>query len=253
VPKDRRYRSDAVVRDDSVSVTRLIIPLFVLIVLSGTLFFLILDGDSENPMEPAEQPQSEGGLTTADDTDGTSLRNVSESSEGEKRTVVQGGKEPELDRQKLEGMILRSVNRERAKRGLERVELSENLSDIARNHSRNMSESGYVAHVDPSGENVTRYRETCKGISRFGNLSYSENIARSWFGEKVVPPGGGEPSLVDSEKDVVENVVGGWIESDWHRENMLDDEWRTTGIGVVSNESGAAFATQSFCSRTELE
>jgi uncharacterized protein YkwD len=232
---------------------RLIVPLFVLLVLSGTLFFLILDGDTEDSTKTVGQPQTGGELTTTDGTDGNRLNNGSEQPKTEKETVVQGGEGSDIDRKKLEKMILRSVNRERVMRGLEKVEISEGLSEIARNHSRNMSESGYVAHIDPSGENVTRYRETCKEISRFGNLSYSENIARSWFGEKVVSPGGGEPSLVDSEKDVVENVVGGWIESDWHRENMLDDEWRTTGIGVVSNGSGAVFATQSFCSRTEVE
>lgn len=249
-PRKRRGRSGTATKGSSHSPLKIAVPLFLLVVISGVVFLLAFDGDTEvNVPADSDQTDSNGLSIDESQTDATtSETNESTEVRGEE-TGVQSDELPELNESQLEAMILEAVNERRLEQGLEEVRISEELSEVARKHSRNMSEAGYVGHVDPSGTDVVRYREDCKGLSDLGNLSYSENIARSWHGEDVVPPDGGEPSFVESEQGVVENIVVGWMESDWHRNNMLDDEWRTSGVGVFSNETGAVFATQAFCSR----
>jgi len=247
--RKRRDRRDTVVREQSPSSLRIVVPLLMLlVVVLGAPLLLVLDGDTETDVpDGSEDVQTDDGLThideqTQEDSDGVSP-------DTGRSTDVRGEDVSEVNESRLETVLHHAVNEERLERGLGELRLSEELSETARNHSRNMSESGYVGHVDPSGEDVVRYREDCRELSNLGNLSYSENIARSWFGEDVVPPEGGEPLPVESETDLMENMVGEWLASDWHRENMLNDEWHSTGIGVSSNETGAVFATQAFCSR----
>jgi len=142
--------------------------------------------------------------------------------------------------------IYREVNRRRGNNSLTPLRSDGDLSRVAMNHSRNMSESGYVGHTDPSGEGVERYRYECRQISGFGNFSYSENLAKSWYGRRGVFPDG-HTEMVDAEDEVVRNVVGSWMDSEAHRTRLLRSEWGSTGVGVALNDSGAVYVAQVFC------
>lgn len=249
-----RDRHDTVKKGSGSSILIYLVSslLILSIVAGGVLMVLSFDETerenrnvTEDPFEETEPTQTTAVVEEGDEEGSEEKNQTTQESQNEKESTDVS----KLNESEVESRIFQRVNEERQERGISEIELSEGLSEVARNHSRNMSESNYVGHVDPSGENVTRYREDCRDLSGFMNITYSENVAQTWYGEKVYPPEGDEAKLVESEEDVVENLVGSWMNSDWHRENLLNEKWRSTGVGVASNETGAVFVTQAFCTR----
>lgn len=153
----------------------------------------------------------------------------------------------ELSESDLEERLLHQINEKRRENGLDEVRRYKNLSETARSHSINMSENGYVAHVDPSGQDVSRYSRDCAGLPGVGNYTYSENLARTWYGRGIKSSKKDGYVFLTSEKEVAKKVTELWMNSDPHRRKILDGKWRSTGIGVEVNETGAVFVTQSFC------
>lgn len=136
------------------------------------------------------------------------------------------------------------VNERRSKAGAGLIDYDENLEDIAQYHSSDMATRGYFSHRSPGGETMTdRYEKfNCDCRVQLGDGEFAtggENIAKFTF-ENHVP----------TELDLAEDVVEGWMESEGHRENMLEDDWRREGIGVYAVQSGdriAIYVTQNFC------
>ena len=113
------------------------------------------------------------------------------------------------------------VNEEREERGLDPLELDEDLSEVAQEKSEDMSENDYFSHESPS------YGSPFDMMDEFG-IDYTraaENIAMG--------------------QQTSEQVMDGWMDSDGHRENILDPE--LTHIGVGYEEDGN-YWTQMFIS-----
>ncbi|MCX2819515.1 CAP domain-containing protein [Haladaptatus sp. F3-133] len=251
-PHDRRGAVDST--GSGARVAKILLVLVFILIVSVSLAFVLVDDRSsgtDSPREGGDSIDGSGGLTTATEPPEDIPRRVGSRGNKETRKNVSQNVE-EINRSRIEERILRLVNRERGSRDVRVVEENAGLSSVSRNHSLNMSESGYVSHVDLSGVGVVRYSDTCQSLPGVGNFSYSENIARSWVGKKVVSPDRNSTVFVRTGEGVARNIVNIWMNSSSHRKALLDDEWRSTGVGVVSNESGAVFATQSFCSRGRL-
>lgn len=125
-----------------------------------------------------------------------------------------------------EVQILQLVNRERNRRRLTALSWDDRLANLARNYSRKMARERFFSHVDSDGNDVVQR-------ARFSRV-------RGW--SKL-----GENLFMCSDTDqFVSMSVRGWMRSPSHRENILDPEWRTTGIGIAYARNGDIYITEVF-------
>ena len=125
--------------------------------------------------------------------------------------------------------IFRLVNTERRKHHLGELEWNDNLAELARRYSEKMWRENFFSHFDRKGANVAKRAQKAKikNWSRIGeNLFSVEQI---------------------SHFDAF--AVNAWMESPTHRDNILDEEWTTTGVGVSEADNGDIYITQVFIKR----
>jgi uncharacterized protein YkwD len=106
--------------------------------------------------------------------------------------------------------MFRLVNEERKERGINELGLRDELIPVARNHAQDMWEGSYFGHVSPEGEDVGDRLEKA-------DISYGvagENLA-------LAP--------------TVQTAHSGLMNSEGHRKNILDPEFKRMGIGVIDN------------------
>lgn len=130
--------------------------------------------------------------------------------------------EPTADQR--EQFVLSEINRVRAEQGLSPLRLNYRLRAMARSHSIDMAESGYLSHTDSLGRDF-KDRLGTKVLERY---HAGENVARNNF--------------PDSARIAVE----GWCQSPKHLKNILNDRFSETGVGVAVNSEGLVFFTQIF-------
>ncbi|GAA0598096.1 hypothetical protein GCM10009001_12770 [Virgibacillus siamensis] len=110
-----------------------------------------------------------------------------------------------------EKKVVELTNQERTERGLEPLEISNELSKVAREKSRDMAENNYFSHNSPT------YGSPFDMMKQYG-ITYKtagENIAR---GQRTP-----------------QEVVNGWMNSEGHRENILNESFTHIGVGYVEN------------------
>jgi uncharacterized protein YkwD len=127
---------------------------------------------------------------------------------------------------KAKQTIAALVNDYRKKKGLSKLEFVEEISAIARNHSKRMGDKkvafGHGGFDD-------RYTQLKKIIKRIGGAG--ENVA---FGN--IP---------------LQQIVDGWIiKSPNHRENM-EEVFKLTGVGIYRDKKGTFYYTQIFLNQTK--
>ncbi|WP_328865274.1 CAP domain-containing protein [Streptomyces sp. NBC_00304] len=116
--------------------------------------------------------------------------------------------------------VLSLVNQERAKVGCSPVTASSSLASLAQNFSDDMAARGFFDHTDPDGK--TPWDRAAKaGVDGLGG----ENIARG---------------QADAQA-----VMDAWMDSDGHRANILNCDYKTLGVGVHFG-SGGPWWTQDF-------
>ena len=111
----------------------------------------------------------------------------------------------------LEKQVADLVNAQRAQRGLAPLTLSDKLSDGARAKSKDMAQNNYFSHTSPT------YGSPFDMMKAFG-ITYrtaGENIAKGYAS--------------------AEAVVTAWMNSEGHRENILDPDYTAIGIGYVAD------------------
>jgi uncharacterized protein YkwD len=102
------------------------------------------------------------------------------------------------------------VNEERRERGIPELILREDVIPVARAHARDMWERQYFGHVSPDGKSVVeRLHEAGVEFTLVG-----ENLALA-------------PTLTTAHN--------GLMNSEGHRRNILDPEFKRVGVGVVDN------------------
>lgn len=119
-----------------------------------------------------------------------------------------------------EAEVLRLVNVERGTAGCSPVSANSSLTTLAENFSVAMDEQNFFDHTDPSG--ATPWDRAAKlGITSLGG----ENIARG-------------------QADAAA-VMDAWMNSEGHRANILNCDFKTLGVGVHFG-SGGPWWTQDF-------
>lgn len=109
-----------------------------------------------------------------------------------------------------ENEVIRLVNAERVKHGLQALSTDWELSRVARYKSQDMKDNRYFSHTSPV------YGSPFQMIKNFG-VSYrsaGENIAMGYVSPQA--------------------VVNGWMNSSGHRANILNKSFTHIGVGYVA-------------------
>lgn len=136
----------------------------------------------------------------------------------------------ELTVGEVEFHVEERTNEERTAAGLRAAEHDADLAAVARGHSRDMLERGFVNHTNPDGQDPSD-RVAAAGI----DCQPGENIYQA-------PRGG----LATAERALADHVVRAWLNSDGHRETLLRHRFDRQGVGVAVGDD-AVFVTQLFC------
>jgi uncharacterized protein YkwD len=123
-----------------------------------------------------------------------------------------------------EARIFDLVNSQRRRRGLQPLVYNEQLDRMAKVQAGNMARYEKMAHVLPQSDLPTLADRARYAGYQYGRLA--ENVAL------------GYPSA--------EAVVQGWMNSQGHRENILNHEVVETGIGVMRSRDGGLYYCQVF-------
>ncbi len=117
----------------------------------------------------------------------------------------------EVDNTSYEEQVVKLVNAYRAQYGLEALCFNKELSDLARLKSKDMLENCYFSHTSPT------YGSPFAMMESYG-ISYryaGENIAMGYASP--------------------EDVVAAWVDSEGHRENILNENFTQIGVGYISD------------------
>ena len=128
-----------------------------------------------------------------------------------------------------EDEVFALVNNERRKNNLDSLKWDNQLAEIARDYSRQMAEENFFDHFDPQGADVVVRAKKAK-------LKHWSKIGENLFS-------------VERMKDFDAFAVKNWMESPTHRQNILDKDFNTAGIGIVESGDGEIFITQVFIQR----
>lgn len=139
------------------------------------------------------------------------------------------------DPKRAETLVHERVNDERTDRSAGEVYDDRFLADPARDHSIDMDERDFYAHENPSYEQPWD-RVDCDA---------GEILHHGEIGELRQPDGDEVYDTSDAEQ-LAAFIVDGWLQSDGHRELMLEPGYDRAGVGIHIND-GEFWATMMFC------
>jgi uncharacterized protein YkwD len=136
------------------------------------------------------------------------------------------------DFERVEWEILARINAIRSERGLSSLTYDPRLQAGAVNHSAEMYRMNYFSHTSP----VSDHAEFDMRIQREGIGDFQS------AGENLV--------MGPDSADLAERFVDLWMDSPGHRDNILGDDFRFSGVGVYG-EGDRVYATQLFSQRVD--
>jgi uncharacterized protein YkwD len=155
---------------------------------------------------------------------------------------------PEIRIPDLELQIHQSVNLQRRSNDRQALEWDDTLVNLARAHSEDMAKRGYFKHVNPEGETPMKRLQqagynTCRLV---GENIYQNNLYSRAITEK-------KRTTYDwnSMETITGTTLKGWMDSDSHRENILQNDYTREGVGVAIGSDDKVYITQVFCADTK--
>lgn len=130
---------------------------------------------------------------------------------------------------RLEREVFDLINVQRAKVGLSSLQWNDDVARMARLHSENMANFSFFSHTDLNGLMVND-RADALGINKWRAIG--ENIAYN-----------------RGYENPAQSAVQRWMQSSAHRENLLNNRWRESGIGIAVTEDGTYYFTEVFLLR----
>ncbi|MEZ5425932.1 MAG: CAP domain-containing protein [Pyrinomonadaceae bacterium] len=121
----------------------------------------------------------------------------------------------------LERRAFDLLNQKRMEFGLTPVVWSDEVARIARIHSTNMARFNFFSHQGLDGLMVND-RAEMSGLKDWRRIG--ENIAYN-----------------RGYDDPVESAVVGWMKSASHRQNLLSNKWKESGVGVALAPDGKTY------------
>ena len=129
----------------------------------------------------------------------------------------------------LEKQGFELINQKRVEIGLEILTWNNDCAKIARLHSENMANHKFFNHAGLDGTMVND-RADAIGLSKWRAIG--ENIAYNLGYENPL-----------------ETAVEGWMRSPSHHDNILNNRWKESAIGIAIAADGAYYFTQVFLLR----
>ena len=121
---------------------------------------------------------------------------------------------PDIGENDYEKQVLTLVNQERAKQGLQPLSWNAKLAAVARAHSADMSARNYMSHTNPDG------------LSPFDRIKNS-GISYTRAAENIA-----------AGQRTPEAVMESWMNSDGHRQNILNPNLTELGVGFYQGSKG---------------
>jgi uncharacterized protein YkwD len=149
--------------------------------------------------------------------------------ENESVRVISSGKPTAIQISELEKLAFTAINQKRAEIGLPPLLWSDEVAKVARLHSENMVKYSFFSHQGIDGKRVDG-RADSFGLTRW--TAIGENIAYN-----------------RGYKNPVETAVEKWMLSPAHRENLLNNRWKESAVGIAVTADGTYFFTQVFLKR----
>ena len=118
-----------------------------------------------------------------------------------------------------------AINKIRHEHGLRPLQEDAELRAVAMDHSDDMAARGFFDHRNPDGKRPADRVLAAKLPYR----AIAENIQMS-----------------QSVRNPVQTAVDAWMDSKGHRENILDDRYTHSGIGIQIRDDGSVYFTQLF-------
>ena len=118
---------------------------------------------------------------------------------------------------RVEAATLCLVNVQRARHGVRALRPNADLARSSAAHSEDMVAKNYFDHVSPAGETL---------LERIRKSSYLPSAAAYVVGENI--------ALGTMQLATPAAIVASWMKSPGHRANILNAEFRDTGVGVVA-------------------
>jgi uncharacterized protein YkwD len=119
----------------------------------------------------------------------------------------------------MEDEVAALTNAERAVAGCDTLRVDERLRTAARAHSQDMAQHDYLDHTGLDGSSPS---------DRAGRAGY--------------PGGVGENIAVGYRTP--QDVMQGWMDSDGHRDNVLNCDYAAIGVGLAFDAGGRPYWTQ---------
>ncbi|MFC9750075.1 CAP domain-containing protein [Streptomyces niveus] len=169
---------------------------------------------SKSPSKPAKTPESEPTKSrSAETSTKPSTSAPAPAKTTERATAPQAPRPSTAAPSTAEAEVLALVNQERAKAGCQPLRADKALNGLAEAFSKDMANRGFFDHTDPDGDTPWDRAEQA-GITNLGG----ENIARG---------------QADAQA-----VMASWMASEGHRENILNCDYKTIGIGAHFADGG---------------
>ena len=131
-----------------------------------------------------------------------------------------------IDTTSLEKQIHDQINAIRVQNGQKSLNFNEQITDIAREHSKDMALNNYFDHTSSDGKT-------------FQDRIFASRLACYPAGENIEINYKSEPNLLDS-------IIQTWMNSSEHKQNILLPYYTSEGIGVyVLNDN--VLITDDFC------
>ena len=128
----------------------------------------------------------------------------------------------------LESALHTAINEVRAEQGLLRLQRDPALDAVARAHSEDMATRHYMAH------------ETPEGLTPPARMKRAGVVGYTLAGENI-----GTTTRSDPNRE----IVGAWMASPVHRDNVLAPVFNTTGVGIARAADGTWYYTQLYGTR----
>jgi uncharacterized protein YkwD len=136
---------------------------------------------------------------------------------------------------RLEGELLARVNAARAAAHLPPLDRDPRLARAARAYSEELAGRGVLDHESPTPNRRTALERIRAAGARVG--AWGENLARTPLG----------PDLA------ADSVVGGWMRSAGHRDNLLSPDFVLTGIGAARAADRQLYVVQIYAARPQVQ
>jgi uncharacterized protein YkwD len=151
---------------------------------------------------------------------------------------------PEVRIGDLERQIHASVNLERRAKDGQPLEWDDMLAKFARAHSEDMAARGYFKHVNPEGLTpMKRLQEAGYDACRL----VGENIHQNNLYSRTITERKRTTYDWNSMEQIAASTMQAWMESDGHRKNILEKNFRREGIGVAVASDDKVYITQLLC------